>query len=142
MVGRYIKGSCARVRGFFYLISWLGGSCQSNFQREITVIRYILVSERVFSFKRKMASLETYVSVSPEMENTLENSITIQNLMLEVEELKRAKERTKVKLAMLEANIVKEPMKCERARAKLSKSSQHTSVESYANEFQNLGVVV
>ena len=47
-----------------------------------------------------MTSLETNISISPEMENTSESSITIQNLMLEVEELKRAKERTEVKLVM------------------------------------------
>jgi hypothetical protein len=98
----------------FYLISWLGGSCLSNFQREIVVSLH-LVSEPVFSLKRKMASFETNVSVSPEMENTLENSITIQNLMPEIEELKRAKERSEVKLAMLETNMVKEPMKCKPA---------------------------
>ena len=34
MVGRYIKGSCARVKAF-YLTSWLGGSCQRNFQQGI-----------------------------------------------------------------------------------------------------------
>jgi hypothetical protein len=61
-----------------------------------------------------MASLETNVLVSSkmEMENTLEHSITIKNIMLKMEELKRAKERTEVKLAMLETNMVKEPMKC------------------------------
>jgi hypothetical protein len=32
--------------------------------------------------------------------------------MLKMEELKRAKERTEVKLAMLETKMVKEPMKC------------------------------
>ena len=74
--------------------------------------RYILASKQVFIFKRKMASFETNLSVSLEMENKLENSISIQNLMLEMEELKRAKERTEVKLAMLESNTVKEPMKC------------------------------
>ena len=84
-----------------------------------------------------MASLETNVSVTPEMENTLENSITIQTLILEMKELKRAKERTEVKLAMLEANIMKEPMKCKRACAKLGKLSQHSLIESYAKEFQN-----
>ena len=78
----------------------MGGSCQSSFQQEIRVVRYILVSEPVFCFKRKMASLETNISISPEMENTSESSITIQNLMLEVEELKRAKELTEVKLVM------------------------------------------
>ena len=50
-----------------------------------------------------MTSLETYVSVTQKMENTLENSIMIQNFILEMEELKRAKECTEVKLAMLEA---------------------------------------
>ena len=59
-----------------------------------------------------MASFETNVSVSPEMENTLENNRTFQNLMLKVEELKRAKERTEVKLVILETNMVKDPMKC------------------------------
>ena len=59
-----------------------------------------------------MASLETNVSIFPETKNALENSITIQNLMLKMEELKRAKECTEVKLAMLETNMVKEPMKC------------------------------
>ena len=78
-----------------------------------------------------MTSLERNVSVTAEMENTLENSINIQNLILDMEELKRAKERTKVKLAISEANIVKEPMKCKRARAKLGELSQHSSVESY-----------
>ena len=34
MVGRYIKGSHARVRDF-YLILWVGGSCQSNFREEL-----------------------------------------------------------------------------------------------------------
>jgi hypothetical protein len=43
-----------------------------------------------------------------------------------------------MKLVILEANIVKEPMKCEDARAELGKLSQHSSIESYANEFQNL----
>ena len=59
-----------------------------------------------------MASFETNVSVSPEMENTLENNRTFQNLMLKVEGLKRAKERTEVKLVILETNMVKDPMKC------------------------------
>ena len=54
-----------------------------------------------------------------------------------MEELKKAKEHNEVKLAILKANIVKEPMKCKRARAKLGKLSQHSSIESYANEFQN-----
>ena len=43
-----------------------------------------------------------------------------------------------VKLAILEANIVKEPMKCKHAHSKLGKLSQHLSIESYANKFQNL----
>lgn len=59
-----------------------------------------------------MASLETNVSITKEMKNMLENSITIQNLILEMEELKKAKKRNKVKLAILEANIMKGPMKC------------------------------
>jgi hypothetical protein len=59
-----------------------------------------------------MASLETNASVSPEMENTLENNITIQNIMLQIEELKRTKVRSEVKLAMLKTHIVKELMKC------------------------------
>ena len=40
-----------------------------------------------------MASLETSVSIAPHMENTLENS---KNLILEMEALKQAKERTEV----------------------------------------------
>ena len=72
--------------------------------------RYILVSEQVLSFKTKMTSRETNDSISPKMENTLDNSITIQNLMLEVEELKRAKEHMEVNLAMPETNMVKEPI--------------------------------
>ena len=58
-MGRYIKGSCTKVR-IFCFISWLGGSCQSNFQREIKVCRYIFVSEPVFSFK-DFQRLVTYV---------------------------------------------------------------------------------
>ena len=52
------------------------------------------------------------------MENTLENSITIQNLILAMEELKKAKDRMDVKLAMLETNMMKEPMKCKPANPK------------------------
>ena len=74
----------------------------------------------------KIEFLETNVSVTPEIENTLKSSITIQNLTLDMN------------LAMLEANIVKEPMKCKRSRAKLGKSSQHSLIENDANEFQNL----
>ena len=55
-----------------------------------------------------------------------------------MEELKKAKKRNEVKLAILETNIMKKPMKCKRAHAKLGKLSQHSSIESYANEFQNL----
>jgi len=44
------------------------------------------------------------------MENALDSSITNQNLILEIEELKKAKERSEVKLAILETNIVKEPI--------------------------------
>ena len=43
-----------------------------------------------------------------------------------------------MKLAILEANIVNEQMKCRHVSAKLGKLSQHLSIESYANEFQNL----
>ena len=46
------------------------------------------------------------------MENTLEDRINIQNYMLKMEELKRAKECTEVELKMVETNMVKEPMKC------------------------------
>ena len=58
-------------------------------------------------FKRKMADLEANASVTPKMENALENSISIENLILETEELKKEKERNQMKLAILEANIVK-----------------------------------
>ena len=68
-----------------------------------------------------MASLETNVSVTPYMENTLENSITIENLMLEMEELKRAKGHTEVKLVMSETNMVKEPIKCKPTDSENSK---------------------
>ena len=47
-----------------------------------------------------------------------------------------------MKLAILEANIVKEPMKCKHARAKFDKLSQHLSIESYANEFQSTSVEI
>ena len=40
-----------------------------------------------------MASFETNVSITPQMENTLENS---KNLILEMEALKQAKECTEV----------------------------------------------
>ena len=71
-----------------YLISWLGGSCQSNFQRRIRFLLHF--GTRVgFSFKRKMATFETNI------------------LMFEkIEELKRVKERTELKLAILEATEV------------------------------------
>ena len=55
-----------------------------------------------------------------------------------MKELKRAKECTEMKLEMLEAKIVKEPMKCKRARVKLGKLSQHSLIKSYTNGFQNL----
>ena len=42
-----------------------------------------------FIFKTRMTSFETNISVTQEMENTLENDIIIQNLILEMEELKR-----------------------------------------------------
>ena len=45
-----------------------------------------------------MASLE--MNVSTEMENTLENTTTIQNLILKMEELEKAKEHNEVKLAI------------------------------------------
>ena len=45
----------------------------------------------------------------------LEKNITIQNLRVEMKELKKAKERNEVKLVISEANIVKEPMKCKPA---------------------------
>ena len=80
-----------------------------NFQQRIKVLLHFGI--RVgFSFKKKMASLETNVSVNLEMEIMLKNSVTIQNLILEMEELKRAMKRIEVKLAILEA-IVQEPMK-------------------------------
>jgi hypothetical protein len=65
-------------------------------------------------FKRKMADLETNIPfVILEMENALGNrKFTIQNLILKIEELKNAKERNEVNLAILDTNIVKEPMKC------------------------------
>ena len=53
-----------------------------------------------------MRAFETNVSVTLKMENTLENRITIQNLMPEVEESKRAKEHNEATLAILEANEV------------------------------------
>ena len=133
MMGRYIKGSCTRVK-VFYLISRLGGSWQRNFQQRIE--RFVTFGIKAcFSFKTKMASLKMNVSVTPKMKNTLENSITIQNRILEMEELKKAKEHNEVKLAILEANIVKEPMKCKHVCAKLRKLSQQSSIDSYANEF-------
>ena len=115
----------------------MGGSCLSNFQREIRVVSLHLVSEPVFSLKRKMASLETNVSVSPEMENTLENSITIQNLMLEIEELKWAKERSEVKLAMLETNMVKEPMKCKPADPEKFKEGGRVRIQAWLGVMEN-----
>ena len=50
-----------------------------------------MVSKRGFISKKKMASLETNVSEFLEVENTLDNSITIENLILDMEELKRLK---------------------------------------------------
>ena len=41
-------------------------------------------------------------------------------------------------LTILEANIVKEPMKCKPTRAKLGKLSQHSLIENNANEFLEL----
>ena len=43
-----------------------------------------------------------------------------------------------MKLAISEASIVKEPMKCKHVHVKFDKLSQHSSIESYANEFRNL----
>ena len=79
-----------------------------------------------------MASLERNVSVTPKTKIALENSVTIQNLIMEMEELKKAKERNEMKLALVEANIAKEPMDCKRVCAKLGKLSQHSSIENYA----------
>lgn len=90
-----------------------------------------------FSFKRKMASRETNDSVTPEMENTLENSITIQNLVLEIEELKRAKERSDVKLAMLETNMVKEPMKCKPADPEKFKEGGRVRIQAWLGVMEN-----
>jgi hypothetical protein len=84
-----------------------------------------------------MASLETNVSVSLEMENTLENSITIQNLMLEVEELKRAKERTEVKLAMLKTNMVKEPIICKPTDLEKFKEGERVHVQAWLGVMEN-----
>ena len=53
-----------------------------------------------------MTTFETNVLVSSQMDNMLENNITIQNLMLEMEKLKRAKEHSEATLAILEANEV------------------------------------
>jgi hypothetical protein len=63
-----------------------------------------------------MASLEMNVSVIKEMEEL-------------------DQKRNEATLAILEANVVKEPMKCKHTRGKLS---QHSLIEIYANEFQNL----
>ena len=53
-----------------------------------------------------MIDLETNASVTPCIENALDYNITNQNLILEIEELKKAKERNEVKLVILEANTV------------------------------------
>jgi hypothetical protein len=57
---------------------------------------------------------EIYKGLLREGEGLL-SYLVLQNLMLEVEELKRAKERSEVKLAMLKTHMVKEPMKCKPA---------------------------
>jgi hypothetical protein len=84
-----------------------------------------------------MTSLETNVLVSPEMESTFENSIIVQNLMLEMEELKRAKERMEVKLAMLETNMVKEPMKCKPSYPEKFKEGGRVCIQAWLGVMEN-----
>ena len=65
MVGRYIKGSCAMVR-VLYLISWLGGSCQSNFQRRIRVLLHLFYEKgsMVFSCETpRVENARSYIDI-------------------------------------------------------------------------------
>ena len=65
------------------------------------------------------------------------NSITIQNLILEMEELKRAKERTGVKLAMLETNIVKVPMKSKPINLEKFKEGGRVHIQTWLDVMEN-----
>jgi hypothetical protein len=68
MVGRYIKGSCARVR-VLYLISWLGDSCQSNFQRRIIVLLHFGIGARFLISRGRWYLLrqKTFHSFGPQI---------------------------------------------------------------------------
>ena len=77
--GEVYKGLLRKSKGpLSYLV--VGCFMPKNFQQGIGV-PYIIYIRASFSFKRKMASLEMNVSITLEMENTLENSITIEHLI-------------------------------------------------------------
>ena len=84
-----------------------------------------------------MVDLKTIASVTPKMENALENSITIQNLTLEIEELKKAKERNEVKLVIMEANIMKEPMKCNLENSEKLKEGGCVRIQAWLGVMEN-----
>jgi hypothetical protein len=131
MVGRDIKGSYARVVLFIFSRGWVVHA------KEIRVFHYILVSAPVSSFKRKMTFVEENVSVSPKIKNMIENNITIHNLMLEVEDLKRENELTEVKLVTLETNMVKEPMKCKPRYPEKFKKRMRVRIQAWLCVMEN-----
>jgi hypothetical protein len=65
-------------------------------------------------YKREMTNLKKNVFVILKMVSVPNDSIITQKLILRMEELNKTKERNEVKLVILEANIVKESMKCKR----------------------------
>ena len=130
--GEVYEGLLHESKGFFYFKSYLVVGW--FMPKKIPIKNWSFVTFGIkasFSFKRKMASLETNVSVASKIESTLENNITIQNLVLEMEELKRAKERTEVTLAMLEANIIKEPMKCKLVEPEKFKEGGRVRIQAW-----------
>jgi len=90
-----------------------------------------------FILKIKMASLETNVSITSKMENVLEHSITLQNLILESENFKKVKERNEVRSAILEANIMKKPMKCKPIDLNTFKEGGHVRIEVGLSVMEN-----
>ena len=86
-----------------------------------------------------MASLgiEMNVLVTLKMEDMLENSVAIQNLTLEMNELKKANERNTAKVAILEANMMKEPMKCKVVELEEYKEGERVRVQAWLGVMEN-----
>ncbi len=88
--------------------------------------------------------IEMNVLVTLKMEDMLENSVAIQNLTLEMNELKKemnelkkANERNTAKVAILEANMIKEPMKCKVVELGGYKEGERVRIRAWLGVMEN-----